>query len=168
MITLYVKYVLSIFTIATLITSFLSQKYYRKVLNNTYEFDFVISKIYDQRLFVKNDSLLLKNGKSILVDGDICIYYENLNDSLVKNFMKKYELKKICYTRIGTEYFDSVVTFHKDYTPFMEKAIIISYDFGKSGLRERAKNGNKLKDENVKIMNDLYLYRLRLKPAFGE
>lgn len=168
MITAYIKYLLLIVILITLMTSCYSQRYYRKVVNNVGEFDLAISRIQNQNMFIKKDSLLLKNGEVIRYDNSTCLYYEDVNDSLLKKFMEKYELKRICFSRLNNEYFDSVITFHKDYTPFMGKAVIISYDFGKSGLREKIRNGSKLKDEDVKIMNDLYLYRVKSKPAFGE
>lgn len=164
----YIKYLQSIFILTTLMTSCYSQRYYRRVVNNVGEFDHVISRISNQHIFEKNDSLLLKNGETIQYNSNICLYYKDMNDYLLKRFMKKYELKRICFSRLNNEYFDSVISFHKDFIPFMDKAVVISYDFGKSGLREKTKNGSKLKNENVRIMNELYLYRVRSKPAFGE
>lgn len=168
MITAYTKYLLLIVILITLMTSCYSLKYYNKVVNNVGDFDLAISRIQNQNMIIKKDSLLLKNGEVVLYENSTCLYYEDVSDSLLTKFMEKYELKRICFSLLNNEYFDSVITFHKDYTPFMGKAVIISYDFGTSGLRKKIRNGNKLKDEDVKIINDFYLYRVKSKPSFGE
>lgn len=149
------------------ITSCAGHKYYRRVANNISSFDNAISDIRQQGYFTKTDTLLLSNGH-IINYNNVCIYPEKIKDPSLNSLMQKYEFKRICFSKNKTQYFDSVITFHKDFSPWFGKAIVVTYDFGKSGLRKLTKKGVALKNEEVRVINDLYLYQIRSKPAFGE
>lgn len=151
-----------------ILTSCSGQKYLKKVKRNIMEFDLVKNHLHIKNEFNKNDSITLKHATDIKINGNICIYNESPVDSITGNFLKKYDLSRICFSRLNNAFFDSVITFHKVFQPFLGKAVIITYDFGKSRLRENVKKGMQPKNENVKIINDFYLYRVKSNPEFGE
>lgn len=151
-----------------MLTSCSGQKYFNKVKKNIKEFDLVINHLQIKNEFSKNDSITLKDGSSIKIDKNICVYDENSGDPITENFTKEYDLTRICFSRLNNQFFDSVITFHKDFTSFLGKAVIITYDFGKSKLREDVKKGIQPKNENVKIINDFYLFRVKSNPELGE
>lgn len=153
--------------LASWFVSCAGQKYYRKVTKNIGSFDNAISNIRQHGYFSKTDVVPIGEGKVADLN-KVCIYPEDIKDPALSNFMREYQLKRICFSRRKDQYFDSVITFHKDFSPMFGKAVVVTYDFGKSGLRELTNKGGKLKDEEVKIINDFYLYRVRARPAFGE
>jgi hypothetical protein len=142
--------------------------YYSKVKNNIEDFNLAVNHLQQKHMLINNDSILLRNGEAINYDNGKCLYYEKVHDSLIRRLMIVYNLKRICFSRLNNEFFDSVITFHKDYNPLFGKRIIISYDWGKSEVRDKTKEGNQPKDEKIKIVNNVYLYRIKAKPAFGE
>ena len=116
------------------------------------------------------DSILLSNGAAISISNNHCLYAESVNDSFILSFMKKYNLDRICYYKNKEGFYDSVIAFHKTYTPFLGNAETVSYDFGSSSsiLRSKIKTGLTLKDQKLKIIDSLFLYQQNSKPAFGE
>lgn len=163
----YIKKISSILIVIILTTPCFSQNYYKKVVTNIGEFTNAIHYINQHSDLLSKDTLKLKDGTKIS-HNNACVYLENVRDSILKKFMLNYQLKRICFSKIDNNYFDSTVTFHKEYSPLTGKAVIITYDFGKSNLRKRIMQGDKLKAENVKIIDTLFLYRIKNKPSFGE
>jgi hypothetical protein len=141
--------------------------YYNTIQANTHDFDFVLSYIQKNKLLELNDSLELHDKTAIHFDNK-CIYEEKIQDSLVVSFMKKYDLTRICFHKDKQNYYDSVITFHKNYNPVLGSSVTINYDFGKSKLRDRIKSGEKLPDLAASIINDKYIYLLKPRPALGE
>ena len=162
----YIKITLASFFLMLSI-SCSGQSYYKKVNDNIKEFTQVIDRLIQKHTLELDDSLLLRNTEVIKFRNK-CLYKEQVNDPLVRDLMSKYNLNRICLTKYNNEFFDSAITFHKDYAPFFGKAIVITYDFGKSRLRDLTNQGNEVKDEKVKIINSKFLYRVRSKPSFGE
>lgn len=151
-----------------ILTSCSGQKYLKKVKTNITEFDFVKNHLHTKNVFNKNDSITIKHATSIKINKNICVYDDGTIDPTTENFIKKYDLSRICFSRLNNEFFDSVITFHKVFKPFLGNAVIITYDFGKSKLREDVKKGIHPKNEKVKIINDFYLYRVKSNPELGE
>jgi hypothetical protein len=87
--------------------------YYNTIQANTHDFDFVLSYIQKNKLLELNDSLELHDKTAIHFDNK-CIYEEKIQDSLVVSFMKKYDLTRICFHKDKQNYYDSVITFHKN------------------------------------------------------
>ncbi len=87
---------------------------------------------------------------------------------MLKKIYDKYNLNKVCYSNDKDNYFDSVISFHRDYNPFFGKSIIIFYDYGNSNLRKQILNETPPPNEEFKIINDSFIYRLNRKPALGE
>jgi hypothetical protein len=163
----YTKQLFTILIFSILTTSCYSQKYYKKIIRNIDDFTNAIQYINQQGSFLSKDTLKLKDG-TVINHNSNCIYVEDVKDSILKKFMLDYHLKRICFTKANNSFFDSVITFHKQYSPLTGKAVIITYDFGRSSLRDTIMKGGKLKDEEIKIINALYLYRVKNKPSFGE
>lgn len=163
----YTKQLLTILAFSIFITSCYSQKYYKKVVNNIDDFTDVLHYINQKESLLSKDTVKLKDG-TIIKQSSICVYVEDVKDDTLKKFMLNYQLKRICLNKVGNDFFDSVITFHKEYPPLTGKAVVITCDFGKSNLRERIMRGDKLKDEEVKIIDALFLYRVKSKPSFGE
>jgi hypothetical protein len=145
----------------------MGQSYHKKVSDNIEDFTNVINILNQKRLLELDDSIRLQN-REIIKFNNKCLFMEQVTDPQIKGFMKKYDLKRICYTKYNNDFFDSVISFHKDHPPFFGNAVVITYDFGKSALRDMTNQNVKLKGEKVKIINDMFLYRLRSRPAFGE
>lgn len=145
----------------------MGQSYYKKVMDDIEDFTDVINILNQKRLLDLDDSIRLQNGEIIKFNNK-CIFMEQVTDPQIKDFMKKYDLKRICFTKYNNDFFDSVISFHKDHSPFFDKAIVITCDFGKSALRDMTNRNVELKNEKVKIINGMFLYRLRSRPAFGE
>lgn len=164
----YIKNVVLIGLISTISISCTSQRYYKKVKNSIDEFDRIVNYIKDNKLPAIKDSMVRSKELGNKHEINICFYVEDIEDSSLVKFMRKFDLKRICFSKYQNDFFDSVITFHKDFNPILGKAVIITYDFDNSELRNRVKKGEGIKDEKVKIINSLYLYRLKLKPAFGE
>jgi hypothetical protein len=145
------------------------QFYYSKVKKNTYDFDAIVDLINSKTLLEPIDSLVYSDGRVSVFDHK-CLYAsdKNENDPAITSFMLKYDLTRICSSSFNDQFFDTTISFHKDYAPFFGNAIVIFYDFGKSGYRDMTIHGKMRNDERVKIINDKYLYRVRTKPAFGE
>lgn len=142
--------------------------YYKKVSDNIGDFDLVIKYVQQRRLLIPNDSLILKYNSTLYWNQMKCIYNSSLQDSTLAIFMKKFDLDRICFTQDKKPYFDSVITFHKNYAPFFGKAITVRYDFGRSGFRDSITLGSVFKDGSSKVINELFLYSLNSKPVFGE
>jgi hypothetical protein len=143
------------------------QSYYKKVRDNIGDFRQAIAVLNQKQMLQLRDSILLQNTGIIKVNNK-CVYKEEMKDPLIGNFMNKYDLTRICFSKYNNEFFDSAITFHKEHTPFFGKAIIVTYDFGKSGLRDLIDQERRIKDEKVKVINNEFIYRVRPKPAFGE
>jgi hypothetical protein len=161
----YIKMIL--LAISLLPIPSMCQSYHKRVVANIEDFTSVIIILNQKHLLELNDSIHLQNGEIIKFENK-CLFAEQVSDQQIKDFMKKYDLKRICFSQHNDEFFDSVISFHKDYSPFFGKAVVITYDFGKSGLRDMTNLKIELKDEKVSIINDMYLYRIRSRPSFGE
>jgi hypothetical protein len=143
------------------------QSYYKRVADNIEDFATVVTILNQKHLLELDDSIHLRNGEIVKFKNK-CLFTDQVNDLQIKAFMKKYDLKRICFSKYDNKFFNSVISFHKDYSPFFGKAIVITYDFGKSGLRDIINRKVELRDERVKIINSMYLYRVRYRPSFGE
>jgi hypothetical protein len=141
--------------------------YYSSVKANTRDFDFILTYLQKNKFLELNDSLALHNIMTIHF-GNKCLYEEQIQDTLLSSFMNKYDLNRICFYKDKQNYYDSVITFHKNYNPILGSSITINYDFGDSKLRSRIKAGEKLLNETAYIINDKYIYLLDSRPAFGE
>jgi hypothetical protein len=163
----YINIIFIVVFFSLLATSCRSQSYYKKVKDNIEDFSVAIDRLDKKLMLHQYDSISLSNAQSIKLLSK-CIYREQINDTLICKFMRKYDLTRICLKKYNKEFYDSAINFNKDHIPFFGKSIIITYDFGKSQLRDLANHGKQLKDEKIFIINDKYLYRVRSKPSFGE
>ena len=141
--------------------------YYSKVKANTHDFDFVLSYIQNNKFLELNDSLKLNDSTTIHF-GNKCLYEEQIQDTLLSSFMHKYDLNRICFHKDKQNYYDSVITFHKNYNPILGSSITINCDFGNSQLRDKIKAGEKFLNQTTSIINDKYIYLSSSKPAFAE
>ena len=133
-----------------LFSSCIHSRYYRKVRRNIADFEVAVAHY-------KPVNFTSAGG---------CIYLETA-DSLSKELMEEYGLKKICVSGRRDHVGDTAITFHRDFNPMFGKADVVYYDFGKSNLRDHIKAGTRRKDEKLKLINSSFLYALYSKPAFG-
>lgn len=141
--------------------------YYKKVRKNIVDFKTIVERLQTEGDFQSMDSIVLKDGL-VINSHHKCLYYTDSIDIKVAQFMHKYDLKKICVTERSDEYFNHMISFHKEFNPFFGKADVVYFDYGSSEFRNMVSEGIARKDERVKIINDYFIYSLRLKPAFGE
>jgi hypothetical protein len=157
---------LIIFTICAAMTSCSKNFFYLKVLNNTNDFDQVLTYIQKNRLLELTDSLKFKDDFSIAINNK-CLYENQQQDTVILSFMRRYKFDQICFYKNMNSYFDSVIIFHKSYNPFFGHAITINYDFTESDMREKIKAGEKFQNRKTRIVNARYIYISNSKPAFG-
>jgi hypothetical protein len=164
----YTKFLILLALCAILGVSCSNQLYYSRVKKNIAQFDIAVTDIRRQQLLLHNDSIRL-NGDHVHTFDYTCLYQDDkIHDSLLVNFFRRYGLTKICISRQFDKYFDSVIVFHRDYTPFFGKAITINCNFGKSGLRDSIEAGIGINGIKAKTINDKYVYIVKKNPAFGE
>jgi hypothetical protein len=156
-----------IFAICNTSISCNKKMYYSSVKSNTRDFDFILTYLQKNKFLELNDSLELPNITTIHFDNK-CLYEEQIQDTLLSFFMNKYDLSRICFHKDKQNYYDSVITFHKNYNPILGPSITINYDFGNSKLRGRIRAGEKLPNLAASIVNDKYIYLVNSRPAFGE
>lgn len=150
-----------------MVISCTAHRYSQKSKKNIKDFGLAIDHIMENALLAPADSLVLRDGLVIKYDHK-CLYRQSTDDSLLIGLIKKFDLKRICFWRYDDGSNDSAITFHRDYNPFFGKAVVVVYDFGKSELRDKVKAGIKKEDEKIVIINDLFLYVIKSRPAFGE
>lgn len=114
-----------------------------------------------------NDSIKLRNNTSIHFDNK-CLYEGQIQDTLLSSFMSKYDLDRICFHKDKQNYYDSVITFHKNYNPILGAAVTINYDFGNSKIRNKINAGEKFPHQTALIIDGKYIYLANSSPAFGE
>lgn len=158
-----------LFRLAAILLVFVAcsnQVYYKKVKNNTSDFDRIADYLDGKKILEGYDSLVLSQEKVLRLKSK-CIWQSDIGrtDSVIYSFMVKYDLTKICFSE--NDRFTGT-TFHKDYSPFFGDATVVFYDKGESKLRALAISGEKVKGETIRIVDKKYLLRKRKKPAFGE
>ncbi|GGP06308.1 hypothetical protein GCM10010992_26000 [Cloacibacterium rupense] len=157
-----------IFFILLLTSCNAQNSYLKKIEKNVHEVTSILNYIHDNKLFEKKDSLN-KTKNAVYIKNKVCLYKEDIKDTLIQNYMKKYNFDRICLEERNDNYFKTVIIFHKSYNPILGKSIVIQYDFGESPLRTRIRDG--VKKENTyysTIIDSLYIYSENKKPAFGE
>ncbi|MDR2206479.1 MAG: hypothetical protein LBE36_10055 [Flavobacteriaceae bacterium] len=177
-----------VFLIVILNSCQTTDNYFRKINKNINDFHEIINYIDERKIFTKMDSVVLSGSDMSFTLNSKCVYYENSNikysesmkensdksvpknDSVINEFMKKYKLDRICFEkRKDTSYYHKVIHFHKDHNPIFGVCKNIDYDFGNSPLRNRIENGmKKEKSYRYKTMDNLFIYSINKKPAFGE
>lgn len=142
--------------------------YYNKINNDIDIFTFVVNYISNNKMFEEKDSIN-KQEKNIFVTKNICLYNEDIRDTIILNFMNKFDIDRICLEKRNDNYYENVITFHKSYSSLFGKSKTIDFDFGKSPLRTRIQQGMK-KDggSSLKIINSYFIYSVNKNPSFGE
>lgn len=148
--------------------------YYYKVNKNKVEFYTIVEYIRNNKILVNKDSIVLNNQKTIYFNSK-CVYYSKydkgnkLTDNVLIEFMDKYSLDRICLEERNDNFYNSVITFHKNYNPILGKSKTIDFDFGKSPIRDRIVLGKKKEGNySIRIIDSLFIYSINKNPAFGE
>ena len=121
-----------------------------------------------------NKSKLWKNeykevANSILLQNKFdCFFKEELKDNVVKDFMRKENIEKICYNRPDevSEHYTSV-TFEFYYNPFFGKKKILLYKLDTDKKMEDLVSLIPTNRKIKKIDND-FLYIVIKSPGFGQ
>ncbi len=111
-----------------------SNGFYKRVSENTKEFNKMSRYLIENDLLKKNDSIVLEKNDDIFFKNK-CIYNDS-KDDFIRVFMFKYELNNIC------RYDDNpnLIYFTKDATPYFSTSRVV-YDNGDSYLRENVQKG---------------------------
>ncbi|MEN2402531.1 hypothetical protein GKZ90_0022260 [Flavobacterium sp. MC2016-06] len=154
------------FSLACLFNSCgIHDSYYGKVKNNIGDFSSIVKYISANKLFEINDSINKQNN----ITKNTSLYRSDLKDSILINFMIKYDIDRITRQKRNDNFYNNVIIFHKDYNPIMGKSKTIDFDFGVSPLRSRIQKGIK-KDGGcyLKIIDENFIYSVNKNPSFGE
>ena len=149
-------------------------RYYHKVTNNIEEFNAITKYIIKEKSLEKMDSAVMKQQNSISLKS-ACIYYnkynasDKLTDSILIEFMSKYDLDRICLEKRNNDYYSMVIIFHKEYNPITGSSRTIDYDYGKSSIRDKILQGkNKIGGAYNKIIDSVFIYSIDKTPSFGQ
>ena len=143
-------------------------RYFHKVKNNMVEFSSVVDYIKSEKLFELKDSInmqknMIHNSKSVT------LYREDLKDSLLNHFMKKFDIDRITLEKRHDNFYNQVIVFHKDYNPITGSSKRINYDFGVSPIRDNIKiDVKKSMYRDFKIIDSSFIYYVNKRPSFGE
>ena len=142
--------------------------YYNKVENNIDEFSSTVKYISSKRLFEINDSINKQNSSAYNLKNN-SLYRSDLIDSVLVNFMNKFDIDRITLQKRNDNYFNNVIIFHKDYNPILGRSKTIDFDFGISPLRSRIEKGVIREGGcSLKIINNEFIYSVNKNPSFGE
>lgn len=142
--------------------------YFSKVRNDIDEFSVIVNYISSNRLFEINDSINKLKSSNINIKNN-SLYRSDLKDSILTNFMSKYDIDRITLQKRNDNFYNNVIIFHKDYNPIIGKSKTIEFDFGASPLRNRIENGLKKEGSySLRIINTYFIYSVNKKPSFGE
>lgn len=142
--------------------------YYNKVKENINEFSSTVKYISSNRLFEISDSINKQKSLGYNIE-NISLYRNDLKDTVLVNFMNKYDIDRITFQNRNDNFYNNVIIFHKDYNPIMGKSKTIDFDFGISPLRSRIESGVKKEGGcSLKIINSDFIYSVNKNPSFGE
>lgn len=141
--------------------------YYNKVKNNIDEFSSAIKYIESNKLFEIKDSIIRK--KSTIPFNNVSLYRNEIKDSILLTFMKKFDIDRITFEKRNDNFYNNVISFHKDYNPILGKSKTVDFDFSASPLRDRIVQGIKKEGRySLKIINRDFIYSVNKNPSFGE
>lgn len=163
-----IKHLVGFCLLLTVLTSCYSKRYLKRVTNNIDDFTDVIAYLENNGYTLKQDTIFGKDNTPLSIKKSSCWSKKNFREDTLKHFFSKYDLKNLCYSKEKDNYFDSLISFHRDYNPFGGKSIMVFYDFGRSKLRSQIIEGTLPDNAKYGIINDLFIYRVNRRPAFGE
>lgn len=141
--------------------------YYNKVKNNIDEFSSTVKYIESNRMFEVKDSIIKK--RSNIPFNNVSLYENDIKDSILVAFMKKFNIDKITLEKRNDNFYNNVISFHKDYNPITGSSKTVDFDFGISPLRHRIEQGiKKERGYLLKIINADFIYSVNKNPSFGE
>lgn len=164
----YIKYLFTYTLLITVLMSCYSNKYLKKVTRNIDEFSQAIAYLDQNSYLQQQDTIFLKDHSPLSIHHSACWHSDTFDVDFLKRLYSQYNLNRICYSKDKDIFFDSVISFRREYNPFFGKSIIVIYDYGNSNLRKQILNDTSPEGIEYKIINDFFLYRLNRKPAFGE
>ena len=145
-----------------------SKRYLKKVAHNIDDFSQTIEYLDQNGFLLQKDTIFLKGHEPLSIHNSACWRSDTFSVDFLKRLYAQYNLNRICYSKDKDNFFDSVISFRRDYNPFFGKSIMVIYDYGNSNLRKQILNGTSPEGIEYKIINDFFLYRVNKKPAFGE
>lgn len=142
--------------------------YYHKVKNNKADFSSAVDYIMSERLFELKDSI--NKQKNVIHNfNSVSLYREDMKDSLLISFMKKYDIDRITMDKRQDKFYNNVIIFHKNYNPILGSSKRINYDFGSSPIRDSLElEKKKVGGCTYKIIDNNFIYCINKRPSFGE